>query len=228
MHRRILPSYRSWPVVAKAMALPAPPCDPERSCLAAPTPIGTDSWSMARVLGKGTGLTTSEELIMRRLPRTALFVLTLCLAAAAAMRAASAPAYACGDETGLSCDSERDDARTLLKAAVAAVKKNESQALGWFTAQSHGFRTQDLYVFCIGPDHIMDAHPDPKIRGTDAEKLVDDTGFAFGDAMIKAAQEGAMNDITYMWPRLGETKPYVKHTLFTRVADQVCAVGYYE
>ena len=138
-------------------------------------------------------------------------------------------AFACGDETGLSCDLNEDDARYMLKEAVAAVQKDETKALVWFTEMSHGFRTEDLYVFCIGPDHVMDAHPDPKINHTDIlQSLIDSNNFHFGAAMWKEAKEGEISDITYLWPRLETSTPSVKHTMFTKVKDQICAVGYYE
>ena len=141
----------------------------------------------------------------------------------------TSPALACGDETGSSCDTSEDDARYMLTEAVAAVRKDEAQALQWFTEQSHGFRTEDLYVYCIGPDHIMAAHPDPKINHTDVlQTLIDTNGFHFAEVMLKEAKEGQINNITYLWPRLDGYKPTVKHTMYTKVKDQICAVGYYE
>ncbi len=138
-------------------------------------------------------------------------------------------ALACGDETGSSCALNVDDARYMLKEAVKAVDRNEADALKWFTDMSHGFRTEDLYVFCIGPNHVMDAHPDPTINHTDVlQSLVDKNGFHFGEVMWKDAKEGQISDITYLWPRLDMSDPEVKHTMYTKVKDQICAVGYYE
>ena len=111
---------------------------------------------------------------------------------------------------------------------MKAVQRNGPVALKWFTEQSHGFRTMDLYVFCIGPDNILDAHPDPDLLGTDATKLVDPLGHHFGQEMIQQAREGVISDVTYLWPRLNEAKPTTKHTMYTRVSDQICAVGYYD
>lgn len=171
---------------------------------------------------------------MTRRPSRALFGALLPLLAAAglgtpALLATTAAALACGDEAGGSCDNDADDARYMLNAAVAAVKADEAQALRWFTEQSHGFRTQDLYVYCIGPDHVMDAHPDPKVKDTDVTRsLVDAGGFHFGDVMLKEAREGQIANITYLWPRLEAMKPSTKHTMYTKVKDQICAVGYYE
>ena len=142
---------------------------------------------------------------------------------------ATTRALACGDETGSSCALNKDDPRYMLKEAVAAVRTDEPRALTWFTEMSHGFRTEDLYVFCIGPDHVMDAHPDPKINHTDIlQTLIDKNNFHFGEIMWKQAKEGEMSDITYLWPRLETSKPSIKHTMFTKVKDQICAVGYYE
>ncbi len=148
----------------------------------------------------------------------AAIVLVLCI-----------PAYACGDETGSTCGNEEDDARYLLTQAVDAVNKNEEKALTWFTEQSHGFRTEDLYVYCIGPDHMMDAHPDPRLNHTDVtQTLIDKNGYHFGVVMLKEAKPGVISNITYLWPRLEDTKPSIKHTMFTQIKDQICAVGYYE
>lgn len=138
-------------------------------------------------------------------------------------------AYACGGELPTSCDNgDRNEAKWLLNRAVHAVESDKDHALVWFSERSHGYRTEDLYVFCIGPDNHVSAHPNGSLVGVDASKLVDITGKPFGAAMIESAKAGAVGDITYMWPRLERSKPSVKHTMFTRVSDQVCGVGYYE
>lgn len=160
-----------------------------------------------------------------RLPRLAAALIII----ASGMLLRAPAARACGDETGSTCGNDADDARYMLEQAVAAVQADEPQALKWFTEQSHGFRTEDLYVYCIGPDHVMAAHPDPKINGTDVTKtLIDANGYHFADEMLKGAQEGVVSNITYLWPRLDGYRPSVKHTMYTKVRDQICAVGYYE
>lgn len=151
-----------------------------------------------------------------------LSVLAFCLASGSGARA-------CGGEVPTSCDDGgRNEARWLLDSAVKAVQRDEAQALTWFSERSHGYRTLDLYVFCIGPDNHVSAHPNATLRGTDATKLADINGAAFGAAIIRDAKAGRFSDITYMWPRLEQSKPAVKHTMFTRVSDQICGVGYYE
>jgi len=46
--------------------------------------------------------------------------------------------------------------------------------------------------------------------------------------MPQAATEGQVKEITYWWPRPGSIKPLKKHTFYTKVADQICGVGYWE
>ncbi len=143
----------------------------------------------------------------------------------------SPPAFACGDETGSSCDTGEDDARYMLKAAVVAVQNDEASALTWFTEQSHGFRTQDLYVYCIGPDHIMARTPTPRsTTPTSPQTLIDKTGYHFAEVMLKPRpRRGRSPTSPIMWPRLDALRaPSIKHTMYTKVKDQICAVGYYE
>lgn len=137
-------------------------------------------------------------------------------------------AQACGGELPLSCIDPRDAALGLLKRAVVAVRRDKQQALRWFSEQSHDFRTVELYVFCIGPDHRIDAHPDEKLRGVDATQLVDVDGRRFGLEMVEKASEDTISSITYKWPKLGSTRPLVKQSFYTRVTDEVCGVGTYD
>ncbi|EXI75262.1 MAG: hypothetical protein AW07_01163 [Candidatus Accumulibacter sp. SK-11] len=46
--------------------------------------------------------------------------------------------------------------------------------------------------------------------------------------MYAAAKDGTISEVTYMWPRPGQTDPVVKVAYVTRIGDQVCAVGYYK
>ena len=45
---------------------------------------------------------------------------------------------------------------------------------------------------------------------------------------MENATEGEIKQITYWWPRPGETEPHEKNTFYTRVGDQDCGVGYYK
>ena len=46
--------------------------------------------------------------------------------------------------------------------------------------------------------------------------------------MMAIAREGEIKVVSYMWPEPWSHTPVDKVTFFTRVADQVCGVGYYK
>ena len=145
---------------------------------------------------------------------------------------APAPALACGNDESTACDESgtaaADDARWLLGRAVAAVNKDESHALDAFTHGTEGFRTQDLYVFCISTsDDKVVAHPDPALRGQNATALHDPNGKAFAAEMLDVAREGQFAQVSYLFPRPGSTVAVPKVSFVTRVKDLVCGVGYY-
>ena len=147
--------------------------------------------------------------------RTAFVALVLCLFASLAVAAG---------EYGTPAE-----AKTMLEKAVAAVKADKAKALAEFTAGTGGFKDRDLYPYCGGPDGNMTAHPslvgksmrDLKDFGTPAKPI--------GEEIYKSAQEGKISEISYMWPRPGdpEKKPVKKDAYYTKVGDQICAVGYY-
>jgi signal transduction histidine kinase len=87
-------------------------------------------------------------------------------------------------------------------------------------------RDRDLYVFCANAaDGIETAHPTH--RGSNLNEVKDADGFAFGQAILEAAEPGEIKEVAYMWPRPGSETPEKKITYVTKVDDQVCAVGYY-
>ena len=96
-----------------------------------------------------------------------------------------------------------------------------------FNAGAGGFKDRDLYVFCAGPDGILTAHP--AIKGQQLTTLVDKNGKKLGEEMVAKAAEGKVVEVDYMWPRPGaDTTPVQKVSYVTKVADQVCGVGYYK
>jgi hypothetical protein len=151
---------------------------------------------------------------------------------ATALTASTRPAQACGyAEAGGCGDAATDaanEARWMLKRVVAAVQANEPKALDAFTHGTGGFRTQDTYVFCIGPDGRIDAHPDPKLMGKDARSLRDPSGKPFGADMLDKAKPGQVATVSYLFPQPNSDVPVPKTSFVTRVKDQVCGVGYYD
>jgi signal transduction histidine kinase len=114
----------------------------------------------------------------------------------------------------------------MLERAVTAVKANKADALAKFTKGEGGFKDRDLYPFCGGPDGTFTAHP--TLAGKSLKELKDKAGKPLGEEIYKAAQEGKIAEVSYMWPRPGSNDPVQKVTYVTKVSDQVCAVGYYK
>jgi signal transduction histidine kinase len=120
------------------------------------------------------------------------------------------------------------EARAMLDKAVAAVRADKAKALAAFNGGTDGFRDRDLYPFCANvSDGVFTAHP--SLRGTKVRDLKDAAGSAFGEQIIAAGDtEGKVNEVAYSFPRPGTTAPAPKVSYVTRVADQICAVGYYK
>lgn len=119
------------------------------------------------------------------------------------------------------------EAKAMLEKAVAAVKANKSGALTQFAKGEGGFKDRDLYPFCGGTDGNFTAHP--TLTGKSLKDLKGKEGKPIGEEMYKNAQEGKISEVSYMWPRPGTTEPLVqKVSYYTKVGDQICAVGYYK
>ena len=102
-----------------------------------------------------------------------------------------------------------------------------TKALEMFNSGDGGFRDRDLYVFCANAsDGTETAHPTHK--GRKLTDMKDVNGLAFGDEIYQTATEGKISEVAYMWPRPDSDTPVQKVTFFTKVGDQICAVGYYK
>ena len=144
------------------------------------------------------------------------------VSAVALVAAATGPAWAQQAQFGTAAE-----ARSMFDWAVAAVRADKTKALASFNAGADGFRDRDLYPFCANAsDGVFTAHP--TLRGTQIRELKDAAGNAFGEQILRAGgAEGQVNEVAYSFPRPGSTAPAPKVSYVTRVADQVCAVGYY-
>lgn len=118
------------------------------------------------------------------------------------------------------------EAKAMLEKAVAAVKADKSTALSQIAKGENGFRDRDLYPFCGGPDGNFTAHP--TLTGKSMKDLTSKTGEPVGAKLYEAAKDGAISEVSYMWPRPGSAEPVQKYSYVTRIGDQVCAVGYYK
>jgi len=121
------------------------------------------------------------------------------------------------------------EAKALLEKAIVAVKADEKKAIEDFNNPTGGFRDHDLYVYCAAaPTYNLIAYPKAELRGSPLAALVDKKGKKLGEEIIKAATEGKIAEVEYMWPRPGGTDPVEKVTFFTKTGNLICAVGYYK
>src|SRR5262249_37830097 len=122
------------------------------------------------------------------------------------------------------------EARAMLDKAVAAVKADKEKALAMFNKGEGGFKDRDLQPFCFNvSDGKIVAATVPNLLGTDTRTLKDKSGKEFGQEVYKAAIEGKITEVSYMFPRPG-TDPtlFEKVTFVTGVADLGCGVGYFK
>ena len=120
------------------------------------------------------------------------------------------------------------EAKGMLDKAVAAVKADKAKALASFKAGTDGFKDRDLYPFCFSlSDGVTVAAP-ASVLGKDVRTLKDAKGTAFGADLYKAAQDGMVNEVSYMFPKPGQTEPSAKVSFVTKVGDLGCGVGYYK
>ena len=119
-----------------------------------------------------------------------------------------------------------DEAKAMLAKAAAAVKADKAAALAQFAKGEGGFKDRDLYPFCGGPDGNFTAHP--TLNGKSLKDLKDKGGKPLGEEIYATAKEGEVKEVSYMWPRPGQTDPVQKVSFVTKIGDQTCAVGYYK
>ena len=116
----------------------------------------------------------------------------------------------------------------MLDRVVAAMKADPAAAIAKFNAGDAEFKESDLYPFCLGADGATTAHLDPTRLGRHVRDVKDADGKAFGEKILKAGDEGKVNEVTYKWPRPGSQEPVEKVSFVTKIGDQTCGVGYYK
>lgn len=122
-----------------------------------------------------------------------------------------------------------EEAQAMLQRAVAAIYADEPAALAAITAHDPKFRDGDLYVFCGDEGGMFTAFGGNGDHVGQSMRDVRDKGGRPTGAMIYAAAvEGAFNTVEYSFAKPGEIRPSKKVAYVTKVADQVCGVGYYE
>lgn len=119
------------------------------------------------------------------------------------------------------------EAKAMLSRAIAEVKANKLAAIESFNHNDMPFRDRDLFVFCFnGGDGKFTAHE--AFVTSDARKLRDPNGKAYGAEMYNNAQEGRIIEVTFTSPLPGSTELAVKQAYVMRMGDQVCGVSAYQ
>lgn len=122
------------------------------------------------------------------------------------------------------------EAKAMLEKAVTAVKADKAKAIAMFNKGEGGFKDRDLYPFCFNvADGVIVAGP-ASVMNKDTRTLKDPTGKAFGEDIFKAAKDGVVTEVNYMFPRPGaaDTTPVAKVSFVTKAGDLGCGVGYYK
>ena len=121
----------------------------------------------------------------------------------------------------------KEEALELLDRTVNLVKDDRNRALNLFTNGSGGLHVKDLYPFCMTDKGLLLGHP--TLEGGNVLNFEDSEGKAVGKSMIAAAKYGEVNEVDLMIARLttDDEKLYKKTQLVTRVANLICAVGFY-
>jgi hypothetical protein len=65
-------------------------------------------------------------------------------------------------------------------------------------------------------------------RGKPLREIRGKHGAPFGETIMQNPAEGTIKETTYWWPRPGSDQPFEKKVFYTKISDQICAVGYYE
>ncbi|HQR52590.1 MAG TPA: cache domain-containing protein [Burkholderiales bacterium] len=122
-----------------------------------------------------------------------------------------------------------EEARDLLKRAVAAVRANPAEAFQAFDTPTGRFTHYDLYVFVVGINdgkfYAMGANPG--LVGTDVKDLKNAEGKPIIQDMINIAKEKGSGEYEYAWRNPADNKVEKKHSYIEKVGDYVVGVGYY-
>ena len=151
--------------------------------------------------------------------KTFTSMLALCLSLVIAEHAAAAEA----------ARGTPAEAQAMLQKATAHYKEvGRKQALADFSGAKAPFHDRDLYVVCIGPDHLVSAHGAFKqYVGMTADVLKDANGRPLSDSVLHSVDGKPEGSVSYMMlnPMTGKTEPKV---LFTaKAGEDVCGVGAY-
>jgi hypothetical protein len=121
------------------------------------------------------------------------------------------------------------EAKAMLQKAVDHYKSvGREKALGDFTAGKAPFRDRDLYVVCVGDDHVISANAGfPQYVGQSADILKDATGKALGRAIVDAVATKTSGVVEFKMPSPTTGKIAPKVLFVEKLQSDVCGVGAY-
>ena len=121
------------------------------------------------------------------------------------------------------------EAKAMLEKAVEHYKEvGRKQALADFTGRKTPFFDRDLYVACMGTDHILTANGGfPSLVGTSADAWRDADGKSLGKAIWDAVSSTGEGSVRYRWfnPVSGKIEPKINFS--RKIGDEICGVGAY-
>ena len=123
-----------------------------------------------------------------------------------------------------------EEARAMLDRTVAAMTADRTGTIAAINAgNTPEFKDRDLYPFCGDQAGMFVAHgANATLVGQSLKDLKDKAGAALGEQIYAVAASGKDGEVSYRWPRPGETEPTDKVAFVTTVGTDVCAVGYYQ
>jgi cytochrome c len=134
-------------------------------------------------------------------------------------------AKAAGSERGTATE-----AKAMLQKAIDHIKDvGREQAFKDFTAKKAPFLDRDLYVFCMGADHVITANGGlPFLVGTPADNMKAADGTSLGQAFADAG--AGKNGATVHWQSIDPLtgKSAAKTGFVQKAGDDVCCVGVYD
>lgn len=122
-----------------------------------------------------------------------------------------------------------EEAKAMLQRAVEALKQDKAKALASFNTGTDGFKDKDLYVFCWDLTtglNVANLNQPSLVGKAKITERKDADGKEYGKEFLAKATEGSFNEVTYRFPRPGETAPVEKSSFVTKLGDMLCGVGY--
>jgi len=130
----------------------------------------------------------------------------------------------------LSCASGKNEAKNLVKKAVAYVKyQGKEKALAEISKPHGMFVMGELYVFAYDLNGVMLAHPkNSDLIGKSLIDLPDTEGKLFRKEIVEKAKAKGRGWVDYMYLNPETKKIELKTTYFQRVGDIIICCGAYE